>query len=199
MVEQSLDDTMKAKSTDHPKIPRLPFGGKRLFYGWIMVGVGAITQFFQGITSQGFSTYLPFLQTEFHWTKAALAVPRSIAQIENSILGPIEGYLMDRFGPRLMAIFGVAVLGLGLILFGMTHDMFMYYLSNILIDIGTAFQGMLVMSVTINNWFRRKRTIAQAIMLLGFSMAGVVGIPLLAATQDGFGWRTASIGSGIIV
>jgi hypothetical protein len=30
-------------------------------------------------------------------------------------------------------------------------------------------------------------------------MAGVIGIPLLAAIQDGFGWRAASIGSGIIV
>jgi MFS family permease len=191
--------SVKKTSTDQVSSPRLPFRGKRPFYGWIMVGVGAVTQFFQGITSQGFSTYLPFLQAEFHWTKAALAVPRSIAQIENSILGPIEGYLMDRFGPRLMATFGVAVLGFGLILFGLTHDMFMYYMSNILIDIGTAFQGMLVLSVTINNWFRRKRTIAQAIMLLGFSMAGVIGVPLIAATQDGFGWRAASIGSGIII
>jgi MFS family permease len=58
---------------------------------------------------------------------------------------------------------------------------------------------MLVLSVTVNNWFRRKRTIAQAIMLLGFSMAGVVGVPVLAVVQDGLGWRTAAIGSGVFI
>jgi MFS family permease len=190
---------MKKVDSGRTQTSQLPFGGKRPFYGWIMVGVGAVTQFFQGITSQGFSTYLPLLQDEFGWTRAALAGPRSISQIESSILGPIEGILMDRFGPRIMAVTGVLILGLGLILFGMTNNMFMYYLSNILVSAGTGLQGMLVLSVTVNNWFRRKRTIAQAIMLLGFSMAGVIGVPVLAATQDNFGWRTAAIGSGIVI
>jgi sugar phosphate permease len=58
---------------------------------------------------------------------------------------------------------------------------------------------MLVMSVTVNNWFRRRRTLAQAIMLLGFSMAGVVGVLLLRAAQLAFGWREAAIGSGIVI
>jgi MFS family permease len=190
---------VNSTNTGQTKIPRLPFGGKRPFYGWIIVGVGAVTQFFQGITSQGFSTYLPLLQDEFHWTRAALAGPRAISQIESSILGPIEGILMDKFGPRIMAVTGVLILGIGLVLFGITDNMFMYYLSNILISAGTGLQGMLVLSVTVNNWFRRRRTIAQAIMLLGFSMAGVAGVPLLAASQDAFGWRAAAIGSGIII
>ena len=182
-----------------PKAAQLPWKGKKPFYGWIIVGTGVVTQFFQGVTNQGFGTYFTPLQEQFGWTKATLAAPRSITQLENSILGPIEGYLMDKLGPRIMATIGIFVMGLGLVLFGLTNGIFMYILSNLLIAAGTGFQGMLVMSVTVNNWFRRKRTIAQAIMLLGFAMAGVIGVPALVAVQVGLGWRTAAIGSGIVI
>jgi MFS transporter, OFA family, oxalate/formate antiporter len=191
---------MKKSPTTTPAAPaRLPWRGSRPFYGWIIVGVGFVTQFFQGMANQGFPTYLPSLQREFGWSKATLAAPRSVTQVQNSILGPIEGFLVDKIGPRYMVMIGVFVLGLGMILFGMTHNLFMYYLSNILIAAGTGFQGLLVMSVAINNWFRRKRTMAQAWMLQGFAMAGVVAVPVLAALQSGPGWRTASIASGIFI
>ena len=55
------------------------------------------------------------------------------------------------------------------------------------------------MSVAVNNWFRRKRTIAQSVMLLGFSMAGVVGVPALVVTQTSMGWRASAVGSGLLI
>ncbi len=186
-------------SSDASRAPTLPWKGKRPFYGWIIVSAGVITQFFQGITNQGFATYLPELQRQFGWSRAALAAPRSVTQVENSVLGPIEGYLVDRFGPRFMATIGVAVMGLGLILFGLTNSMLMYYVANIVIALGTGFQGLLVMSVAVNNWFRRKRTIAQAIMLLGFSLAGLVGVPALVLLQKSLGWQSSAIWSGVFI
>jgi len=182
-----------------PKAARLPWKGKKPFYGWIIVSAGVVTQFFQGIANQGFATYLPALQQEFGWSRAALAAPRSVTQVENSVLGPIEGYLVDRIGPRWMATIGVSIMGLGLILFGLTNSMFMYYVANIVIALGTGFQGLLVMSVAVNNWFRRKRTIAQAVMLLGFSMAGLVGVPALIFLQNLSGWQMSAVWSGVFI
>jgi len=86
--------------------PRYPWIGRKPFYGWIIVAVGAVTQFFQGIASQGFATYMGLLQAEFGWTKAALSGPRSVTQIEGAILGPLEGFLVDRLGPRKVAAAG---------------------------------------------------------------------------------------------
>ncbi|MFC2021335.1 MFS transporter [Chloroflexota bacterium] len=185
--------------TNPPKLPQYPWIGKRPFYGWVIVAVGVVTQFLQGIISQGFATYLSPLQRDFGWSKAVLAGPRSVTQVETSILGPLEGFLMDRFGPRRMVTTGVFIMGLGLILFGLTNSLWMYYLSNIIIALGTGLQGLLIMSIAVNNWFRRKRTMAQSIMLLGFSLAGVVGIPALVLAQTVMGWQTSAIGSGLIV
>src|SRR5690242_6977746 len=84
------------------KVPWFPWLGtrKRPFYGWVIVAAGAVEQFFQGIVSQGFTTYLGPLQAEFGWSRAVLASPRSVTQIESAILGPLQGYLVDRLGPR---------------------------------------------------------------------------------------------------
>lgn len=181
------------------KLPRFPWIGKKPFYGWVIVASGVVTQFFQGIANQGFPTYLGPLQEQFGWSRAVLAGPRSVTQIENSILGPIEGILVDKFGPRRMVAFGTLAMGLGLILFGLTQSLWMYYLSNIVIALGTGFQGILVMSVAVNNWFRRKRSIAQSVMLLGFTMAGVVGVPALVLVQTYLNWQWSAIGSGLLI
>ncbi|NLE08494.1 MAG: MFS transporter [Dehalococcoidales bacterium] len=180
---------MKNDSPFEADAPRYPWIGKRPFYGWIIVIVGAVTQFFQGIASQGFSSYMDLLQTEFGWTKAMLSGPRSITSIEGAITGPIEGILVDKFGPRKVVIAGLLISVLGYIIFGLTNNYIMYYVASMAITLGIGFQGLLVMSVTVNNWFNRKRTMAQAIMGLGYSMAGVIGVPLLVILQNNLGWR----------
>lgn len=181
------------------KLPWFPWVGKRPYYGWVIVIIGGLTQFAQGITSQAFGTYFAPLQKEFGWSRAVLAGPRSITSFENAILGPIEGYLVDRLGPRVMVAIGTVIMGAGLVLFGMTNSLWMYYLSNILIAAGTGFQGLLVLSIAVNHWFRRKRTIANAVMLLGFATAGIIGVPAVVFIQTSMGWRTSAVLTGIFV
>ncbi|MFC1991960.1 MFS transporter [Chloroflexota bacterium] len=181
------------------KSPWYPWIGKRPFYGWIIVIVGAITQFFQGITSQGFATYLGPLQAQFGWSKAVLAGPRSVTQMEGAIIGPMEGFLIDRFGPRRVVAIGIFIMGLGFLLFGWTQSLWMYYLASIIIALGTGLQGQLVMSVAVNNWFSKKRTIAQSVMGLGFSMAGVAGVPALVFIQKQTDWQSSAFLTGFLI
>ena len=121
------------------------------------------------------------LSTDFGWSKAVLAGPRSITSVQNSILGPITGFIVDRFSPRVVVAGGMTITGLGLIVLGRTNSLWVYYVANIMMALGLSVGGMLAMSVAVNNWFRRKGTLAQSIMLLGFSLAG--GVPLLVFLQ----------------
>lgn len=190
--------TTAATTPTAEKLPWFPWIGKnRPYYGWVIVTVGWLTQFTQGIINQAFATYLGPLMTEFGWSRALLAGPRSVTQVENSILGPIEGWLLDRIGPRWMVASGSFIMGLGLILFGITHSLWMYYLANIVIALGTGLQGLLILSVALNQWFRRKRTMANAVMLLGFATAGIVGVPAVVFLQTAMGWRASAIITGI--
>ncbi len=178
-------------------VPRLPSSGRKPFYGWVIVFVGFISQAIQGLVVQGFSSYTDLLHNEFGWSKAVLAGPRSVTSVQNSILGPVAGWLIDRFGPRRVVAVGVVITGIGLILLGITHSLWMYYLANIVMALGLSLEGMMVMSVAVNNWFRRRGTIAQSLMLLGYSLAGVVGLPALVFMQASMGWRGAATWTGI--
>ncbi len=177
----------------------LPYSGQKPFYGWVIVFVGFISQSIQGLIVQGFASYADLLHADFGWSKAALAGPRSVTSVQNSVLGPVAGFLIDKFGPRLVVGIGVIITGLGLILLGMTNSMWMFYFANIVMALGMSLEGMMVMSVAVNNWFRRRATLAQSLMLLGYSLAGVVGVPLLVFMQTAMGWRQAAIWSGIAV
>jgi MFS family permease len=182
-----------------PGVPRLPFARLRVFYGWIIVFVGFVNQIAQGLVNQGFSAYADVLSADFGWSKAVLAGPRSITSVQNSILGPLTGYMVDRFGPRIVVGAGMTITGLGLIVLGMTNSLFTYYVANVLMALGLSVGGMLVMSVAVNNWFRRHATLAQSLMLLGFSLAGVFGVPLLVFLQTSIGWRHSATWTGIAV
>ena len=180
-------------------MPKIPWVSNHIFYGWVIVAVGMVGQFSQGISVQGFSSYLGPLQQDFGWNRALLAGPRSITQVQNSLLGPLEGYLIDKFGPRKVVMTGSFILGSGFIIFGFTTSIWLYFIASMVIALGTGLQGLLVLSVTVNNWFARKRTLANSVMLLGFAMAGIFGVPILVIIQSSVGWQESAIASGLFV
>lgn len=170
-----------------------------LFYGWVIIGVGFSSQFFFGLSQQAFSTYLVPLGAEFGWSRAVLAGPRSLTQSQTALLGPLNGYLVDRFGPRKMMIVGVLLLGLGMILFGRVQNVWDYYLVNVVLGLGASFVGLLVMSTALNSWWRRRRTMAIAISTMGYALAGIIAIPVVVWVQTNFGWRAAAMASGVAI
>ena len=180
-------------------MPKIPWVSNHIFYGWVIVAVGMVGQFSQGISVQGFSSYLGPLQQDFGWNRALLAGPRSVTQVQNSVFGPLEGYLIDKFGPRKVVMTGSFILGSGFIIFGFTNSIWLYFIASMVIALGTGLQGLLVLSVTVNNWFARKRTLANSVMLLGFAMAGIFGVPILVIIQSSVGWQESAIASGLFV
>ena len=69
-----------------------------------------------GLLLQSFGAYFLELQDEFGWSSAALAWSFSILQLQNGLLGPVQGLLVDRFGPRFVLTAGIIVLALGFLL-----------------------------------------------------------------------------------
>ena len=110
---------------------------RRFFYGWVIVGSGFLAQLILGIGSQAFTTYLVPMGREFGWSRAQLAGPRSVIGAETAILGPVQGFLVDRIGPKAVMGLGVFLLGLGMVLFGLVENMWQYYAANILGGVGS--------------------------------------------------------------
>ena len=85
-----------------------------------------------GLNFYGFSAFFVPLSQEFGWSRTALSGVISLARLEGGFLGPIEGYLADRFGPRKVMFVGIPLMGTGFILLSQVQSLLAFYLVYIL-------------------------------------------------------------------
>ena len=99
-----------------------------IFYGWwIALSAMIVLSMGAGFYWLGFGVFFLPLAMEFNTNRTALSGAMSIAQLEGGLLGPIDGYLVDRFGPRRMMVIGVSIMGVGFILMSMVNSLLMFY------------------------------------------------------------------------
>src|SRR5678816_1240513 len=114
-----------------------------------MVGAGSGLQFLQaGLMTQAFGAYVAVLQEERGWSKTALSGAAALQQMEVAILGPVLGWLIDRFGPQLWIRIGVVVFGCGLMLLSYTDTLAAFYGAFVVIALGSSLCGFFPVSYT---------------------------------------------------
>ena len=148
---------------------------------------------------QAFGAYAVFLRDEYGWSLALLSGAFALTRIESGLLGPIQGWAVDRYGPKVLLRIGMLIFAIGFIAFSRLDSLFAFYASYFIISIGASLAGPLTTNAAIVNWFRKKRSRALGIMQFGFSIGGLV-IPIVVFSMDTFGWRNnALISAGIIL
>jgi sugar phosphate permease len=170
----------------------------RVFYGWYMVGAATGLQFLQaGLVSQAFGAYLAVLADEQGWSKTALSGAAALQQMEVALLGPVLGWLLDRFGPKGFVRAGIFVFGLGLCLLSQVQSLGTFYGAFIVIALGSSLCGFFPLNVALIHWFEKKRARALSAMSIGLAGGGIF-VPLVAHSITSFGWRTTALASGIV-
>ena len=64
-----------------------------------------------------YGAYVVLMREEFGWSRTLFSAAFAMARAESALLGPVQGWLTDRFGPRALMRVGMVVFGLGFILF----------------------------------------------------------------------------------
>jgi sugar phosphate permease len=170
-----------------------------MFYGWRIVAAATGLQFLQaGLMTHAFGAYVAVLTEERGWSKTALSGAAALQQAETALLGPVLGWLLDRFGPQVFVRSGVVLFGAGLMLLGGVDSLFAFYAAFVLIALGGSLFGFFPLNVAIIHWFERKRTRALSAMSIGLALGGLV-VPLVAWSLVAFGWRETAFGSGVLV
>ncbi|MCP3917664.1 MAG: MFS transporter [bacterium] len=183
-----------------------------VFYGWVVLGVGAIG-ILASIPGQtmGVSVFSDHLIEATGLSRVRLANAYLIGTLASGLLLPFGGRLLDRFGERVTAIvssiaLGVALLGLsqvdraaravaGVAGVGAGAIAFVYLACGFSL-LRFSGQGMLTLASRnmVPKWFERRRGLASGllsvIVSLGFSIAPLV---LAAWIRSAGGWREAWI------
>jgi sugar phosphate permease len=172
---------------------------KRLFHGWWMVGAGCGMQFLQScLLLQAFGAYVAILRDDQGWTKTELAGAAALHQVEAAILGPILGWVIDRFGTQGVIRTGVVVFGIGFMLLSQIDSLLGFYGAFIVVALGASLGGFFPLNVALIHWFERKRARALSSMQLGFALGGIA-MPAVAWSLATYGWRATAFASGIII
>jgi sugar phosphate permease len=175
--------------------------GKRgkIFYGWKMVAAGSCLQFVQSaLIGQTFGAYVAVLREAFGWSKTVLAGASAIQQLESALLGPLQGWIVDRFGPQAMMRFGLLMFAAGFITLSQIESIAGFYVAFMLTALGSSFAGFFTLTLAIVHWFERYRARALAMNSFGMALGGLA-LPLVAVCMQTFGWRATAFASGIVV
>ena len=171
----------------------------RVFYGWWVVAAGAGLLWLSALLwLHSYGAYVVLLQADFGWSKTVLGIAFAMTRIESGILGPLQGWLVDRFGPRIMLSIGTLIFGIGFMLFAGIDSLLGFYLTFALMALGSGVGGFGTVVVSVVNWFSRHRAKALAITQLGMSVGGL-SVPLIVWCLEAFGWRATAFYSGVAV
>ncbi len=170
----------------------------KVFYGWWIVLAAFLVLTFTSMTGgYGLSLFYKRLIDYFGWGRTALAGAIALSRLEAGFLGGIEGFLVDRFGPRIMILLGVILTSIGMVLLSFIHSLLAFYLIFILlVTVGRSLSSMIAIDTTVANWFIRRRGTAFGLLRSAVAV-GAAGVILVAWFIDMFGWRMAFVASGI--
>ena len=161
----------------------------RVFFGWwIVASAFLIFMATSGLLLSGFGAYFVPIQEQMRWSKTAISGAFSMARLESGILGPIQGWLINKLGPRLIVQIGIVNLGIGFILFSRIESLVAFYVTFLIMAIGSSFAGYLALSTSMINWFERRRATALGISNSGYAVGGLMVPPWLHwrwSTLDG--------------
>ena len=171
----------------------------RLFYGWWIVGAGMVLNALIGaLVMHAYGAYVAVFKTEFGWSSTMLALGYSTIQGTNGVVGPGQGWLTDRFGPRAVIRVGLVILAGGLMLFSRISELGHLFPVLFVVAVGMSLGGFLSVMVAIVNWFERYRATAISFITGGFALGGVV-VYVVVLSIDTFGWENTALASAFVV
>jgi MFS transporter, OFA family, oxalate/formate antiporter len=169
-------------STDRgvqPGEPTQSYGSSFLSRPWVQLGVGVICMAMVANLQFGWTIFVNPIDARYHFGRAAIQVTFTLFILFQTWLLPLEAYLVDRFGPRLLIMGASVLVAASWILYSRASTLGMFYVGGAVGGIGTG----LVYGTCVGNavkWFDQRRGLASGITAAGFSSgAAITVIPLM--------------------
>jgi MFS family permease len=170
---------------------------KNIYYGWwVLLACFIINLYVNGVTFFGFTAFIEPIQHEFGWSYTQISFAMSLRGLEMGIFAPIIGFLVDRFGSRILLLSGAIITSIGLILLSFTQSLFMFYLGILFISFGAGGCASVVTMTAVASWFKKKVSLALGVLACAIGGGGLI-IPLIVFLIDVSGWRTTLVILGV--
>ena len=169
---------------------------------WLQLIFGIVCMAMVANLQYGWTLFVNPMDTKYHWGRAAIQVAFSIFVLTETWLVPIEGYLVDRFGPRPVVMAGGILVGIAWVMNAYADSLAVLYVAAAVGGVGAgAVYGTCVGNAL--KWFPDRRGLAAGLTAAGFGMGSALTIIPIQAIIKADGYESAflyfGIGQGVIV
>jgi len=124
-----LGDLYRFSAPDTPKVGEYQRRAFQLIIGIVCMVMIANLQY-------GWNLFVNPIDKAHHWGRAAIQVAFSIFVLAETWLVPVEGWFVDRFGPRIVVMIGGLLVGLAWVVDSMASSLPMLYVAAAISGIG---------------------------------------------------------------
>ena len=164
---------------------------------WLILFCSIISMVAVANFQYGWTLFVPPLQKHFGVDASLIQITFTVFVLLETWLVPFEGYLVDRFGPRLLVLAGGICAGLGWFLSGKAESLTALYLAYALAGVGAGVvYGTAIGSAL--KWFPDHRGLAAGLTAAGFGAGSAFTVAPIANLINESGYQTAFMQWGII-
>ncbi|WP_236599202.1 oxalate/formate MFS antiporter [Ramlibacter monticola] len=150
----------------------------------------------------GWTLFVNPIADKYHWTRAAIQVAFTIFVLTETWLVPIEGWLVDKYGPRVVVMGGGILAGLGWMINAYADTLTLLYVGAAVGGVGAgAVYGTCVGNAL--KWFPDRRGLAAGLTAAGFGAGSALTVVPISAYIQSHGYEAAflyfGIGQGAII
>jgi MFS transporter, OFA family, oxalate/formate antiporter len=168
----------------------------------IQLVVGVICMVMIANLQYGWTYFVDPIDAKFHWGRPAIQVAFTIFVATETWLVPVEGWFVDKFGPRIVVMFGGIVVALAWMLNSFASSLPMLYLGMLISGIGAgAVYGTCVGNAL--KWFADRRGLAAGLTAAGFGAGAAATVVPIISVISTYGYQRAflwfGIGQGLVI
>jgi OFA family oxalate/formate antiporter-like MFS transporter len=150
----------------------------------------------------GWTLFVNPIDQKFHWGRAAIQVAFTIFVLTETWLVPFEGYLIDKFGPKIMICGSGVLVAIAWVVNSMADSLFLLYVGAAIGGVGAG----VIYGGSVGNalkWFPDRRGLAAGLTAAGFGAGSALTIIPIASMIASSGYQATflwfGLGQGIIV
>ena len=169
---------------------------------WRQLVFGIICMVMIANLQYGWTLFVGPINEKYQWGRAAIQVAFTIFVLTETWLVPIEGYLIDRFGPRIMISGSGALVAIAWVINSVADSLFLLYLGAAIGGIGAG----VIYGGSVGNalkWFPDRRGLAAGLTAAGFGAGSALTVIPISNMIASSGYEAAflwfGIGQGIVV
>src|SRR6478672_4586615 len=169
---------------------------------WSQLIFGIICMVMIANLQYGWTLFVNPIDEKHQWGRAAIQVAFTIFVLTETWLVPFEGYLIDKFGPRIMVCGSGVLVAIAWVMNSVADSLTMLYVAAAIGGVGAG----IIYGASVGNalkWFPDRRGLAAGLTAAGFGAGSAFTVVPIANMIHSSGYQAAffwfGIGQGIIV